>query len=991
MIWRPRPAADVASDGKKHLRAQRSVSEMQLVSHQSVEAHVLHLTTLGGLRLSGPDGSVLLRRRNDLAVLVVLADRSPAALRRDEVQALFWGERAEDRARHSLRQVVLQLRRVCGAALEVDAASLRLGGGHVTYDAREFSEAANQGRYCDAIDLWVGDFLMGCEDVGAEGFRAWLDVERERLRRLLDFSYERAVLELETSGAVDGAATYARGWTERFPLEERPHLRYIELLCSMGRVADAMSVRGAFMRRVQTEMEDDASADWLGATERMVRVASDADVAGVRARSARIVASTRAAASVAATRQEPAARPAAAVSTRRRRWIPLLAAAVVFVIGATAVLGARIATARPGKSPTLAVGRIGVTSTSDSLDGFGTLLTITLARIPGLDLISERRMSEVGAGTRSADPAVVARAAGAQEIIDGVLTRQRDGSLRADLRRSDLATGKTRRAYTVEGTDLTQLADYLTEQVARDLNVPAPIARREGTTNSIVAYRFYEQGLRAYSVNDGFAARRLFAAALAEDSTFAMAALYQALIGGDSVDANFARALRHARGSSERERLLINVEWGRRMADPRVLSWADTLLTRYPSEPDAHLAYAQGLMLGRNYVDALVHFRRVVEMDSASARVSARCRACDAVSGMIDIYRSIDSLSVADRWVQTWLRWQPQSERAWSAYSSVLGESDRFADAHAAIDSANKYQRNDNPLSHTVWWFRNNEYDAVDRAWRYAEQSHVPDRRLDGLWTHVIASRTQGRLRDALAAAREYARYRRQTGTSNAVDALPEAVVLAEIGHPRVAAALYDSMARLQRAPSASRSSAARAWYWTHAAGAAAAAGDTAMLRRLEDSVRANGALATERYKRLHHYVRGLRLELEHRPADAAAAFRQALWDRQNTHVRIYAGLARSLVAAGRPREAIAPLVEALKGPVSAAGLYATRTELQELLALAYDRSAQRDSALTQYRRVSHAWRHADPQFDQRRAVVDARISALTSSAAPGVQRSLPR
>ncbi len=62
----------------------------------------------------GPSGDSLSRRRNDLAVLAVLANRSPAAIRREEMQTLFWGERPEENARHSLRQVVLQLRRVCG-------------------------------------------------------------------------------------------------------------------------------------------------------------------------------------------------------------------------------------------------------------------------------------------------------------------------------------------------------------------------------------------------------------------------------------------------------------------------------------------------------------------------------------------------------------------------------------------------------------------------------------------------------------------------------------------------------------------------------------------------------------------------------------------------------------------------------------------------------------------------------------------------------------
>src|ERR1041384_6611436 len=74
----------------------------------------LRLQSLGFLRLCGPGGELLAHRRKELAVLVILADRSPRAVRREELIALFWGERSEERARHSLRQVVLRLRRACG-------------------------------------------------------------------------------------------------------------------------------------------------------------------------------------------------------------------------------------------------------------------------------------------------------------------------------------------------------------------------------------------------------------------------------------------------------------------------------------------------------------------------------------------------------------------------------------------------------------------------------------------------------------------------------------------------------------------------------------------------------------------------------------------------------------------------------------------------------------------------------------------------------------
>jgi predicted Zn-dependent protease len=118
-------------------------------------------------------------------------------------------------------------------------------------------------------------------------------------------------------------------------------------------------------------------------------------------------------------------------------------------------------------------------------------------------------------------------------------------------------------------------------------------------------------------------------------------------------------------------------------------------------------------------------------------------------------------------------------------------------------------------------------------------------------------------------------------------------------------------------------------------------------------------------------------LAAEHRPLEAASSFRQATPDRDDAYVRIHLELARSLLVAGRPSEAIPPLVRALKGPTSAVGLYATRSELQELLGDAYERSQQPDSAIVQYSRAVDAWRGADPEFAERRARLQSRIARL--------------
>lgn len=931
----------------------------------------LHLRTLGGLLLTGPDGAELLRRRIDLALLAVVADRSPLSVKREELQALFWGERTEDKARHSLRQVVMRLRQACGDALEVSGGSVRLVGGEIDVDVRSFIEAATAGRWRDAIDLWTGPFLPECEDLGIEGFRTWLEVERERLRRLLAHSYERAVDEAAADS--ESTAVLTSKWVKQFPTDKNAARRHIESLCAVGRVAEAAAAQGAFVRRLREELEETPSVEWTTATNAALESARATDA----------IAPPIVAAAIPQTHEVRADSPTVAMGTRHRsifRWVGIAAALGVVAVGA---LSARKAMARSGQLPALAIGDITSTLPRDSARGFATLLTIDLARISALNVISERRVSEVAATHATEGIEAVARAAGARELIEGVLSRHASGTLRADLRRIDLETGKTQAAYALEARDLTELADLITEDVARDFGVQARTTRREGITGSIVAYRLYEQGLRAYYDGDRPAARRFFTGALAEDSTFAMAAYYVALstdgFGGDEY---FNRAARLAQRTSDRERLVISAALGRRMTDPRVFAWAETLVTRYPSEPEAHLIYAQEMLTRRNLSASLAHYRRVVEVDSANRGTGPTCRACEGIDGMLAAYARMDSAGAAERLARTWVRWQPRLPGPWGRLSDVLGRAHRYPEAHAAIDSAAKYAND--PLvtmMHAIWWIRTNDFAEIDRLCQELLRSPKPDVREDALWTGVISLRTQGRVREALAMARRYRRERAPapTGDPGLVGALLEAVTLLESGEPRRSAALFDSIARVPQAPFPSRVGAHRALHWTYAASAYAAAGDTSELGWLEDSVRVNGALATERHKLLYHYVHGLRLAARHRPTEAAEAFRAAVFDGQTTYVRTYLALGRALLEASRPKEAIGPLVTALEGPTSAAGLYATRTELQELLGHAYERSGQRDSAVVQYRLAADAWRKADPQFIARRTLMESRIAALTA------------
>src|SRR5215208_6913068 len=119
---------------------------------------MLRLQTLGEIRLTGSDGDLLAGRRKELVLLAYLARRSPRAVRRDELIGLFWDERDEARARSSLRQALLQLRRAVGDGLTVDREMVRLAQDVVAMDAAMFDADARAGRDRDAVDRWGGDF-----------------------------------------------------------------------------------------------------------------------------------------------------------------------------------------------------------------------------------------------------------------------------------------------------------------------------------------------------------------------------------------------------------------------------------------------------------------------------------------------------------------------------------------------------------------------------------------------------------------------------------------------------------------------------------------------------------------------------------------------------------------------------------------------------------------------------------------------------------------
>jgi DNA-binding SARP family transcriptional activator len=511
----------------------------------------------------------------------------------------------------------------------------------------------------------------------------------------------------------------------------------------------------------------------------------------------------------------------------------------------------------------------------------------------------------------------------------------------------------------------------------------------ETTTTSLVAYRFYEEGLRRFAVADYRAALQFFEAALADDSTFALAAfnVWRARreLGLPTAPETIARMRRLAARARDRDRLLIDGSWALAMNEPMLSPVAETLAIRYPAEPEGQYLVGMSRFWGGDFPGALSALRRVVAMDSLGLRGDrASCLSCDALTQVAYVLIHTDSLAVAERELTTWLRLQPASARAWQVLANVLlfeGRVRAASDAHLRAMQLHPINVSDDLFPAYAPIYAGAHAEA-DRLLRDAARTAAPAVRQEASWFLTISLREQGRLEEARATLRRHDSL--STARGVAVNADPgrarhEGQILLEQGRFREAGDVFVRHARsLDRGMSPGFAARQRALDLTQAAVALAASGDTASLAALADSIEAAGrASAFGRDRRLHHHVRGLLLAARGALDDAVREFRLAMFSPTSGYTRTNLELGRVLLRQGRAADAIAIVAPALRGPLDASNLFVTRTELLALLARAEDAAGRRDSAVVHYRRVLETWRDADASFATRRDSIAARLEAL--------------
>src|SRR3989449_1082850 len=233
---------------------------------------VIVIRALGPVDLSvngAPAPARLLWKKN-LALLIYLA-RSPKRVRtREHLIGLLWGEKPEEKARHSLNEAVHVLRRCAGDdGFESDTAQVRIAPGTVDLDTDILETLAAASDYAGAAALINGDFLEGFSVRGAWEFDNWLAAERQHwCRRSVDVLVQRAE-QLLAAGNVAAAHDTVRRARE---LDWRPETAVrsaLRALALAGDRAGALALFQAFASRLKRDLGAEPDAETRALAERV--------------------------------------------------------------------------------------------------------------------------------------------------------------------------------------------------------------------------------------------------------------------------------------------------------------------------------------------------------------------------------------------------------------------------------------------------------------------------------------------------------------------------------------------------------------------------------------------------------------------------------------------------------------------------------------------------------------------------------------------------
>ncbi len=209
-----------------------------------------------------------------LALLCYLAvTRRPHP--RTALAGLLWGDRPEAQALTSLRQALVQLRRVLSPYLHITRQTVAFNfEAPYWLDVEAFEKKIEQPKPSpqvlkEAVELYRGDFLERLYVREAWTFEEWALLQRERLRTLALQALHRLVALYTAEGAYPSALHYIDRLLTLAPWQEEAHRQKMLLLARSGQHSAALAQYETCRRALAEELGVEPSAETTALYERI--------------------------------------------------------------------------------------------------------------------------------------------------------------------------------------------------------------------------------------------------------------------------------------------------------------------------------------------------------------------------------------------------------------------------------------------------------------------------------------------------------------------------------------------------------------------------------------------------------------------------------------------------------------------------------------------------------------------------------------------------
>jgi DNA-binding SARP family transcriptional activator/TolB-like protein/cytochrome c-type biogenesis protein CcmH/NrfG len=174
---------------------------------------------------AGARAAIGLKSKKARALLAYLALHLDRAVPRSRIASLLWEDQPEAAGRHSLRQILSELREDIGPGLDdgISKEDVRLDSRHFDVDAVRFLRCSrNVADFPMAVALYTGD-LSGDLEINNSRFDEWLLLERQKLHALALKVFDSHVRALNAADEKEKALGVCEQLFALDPLRENTH------------------------------------------------------------------------------------------------------------------------------------------------------------------------------------------------------------------------------------------------------------------------------------------------------------------------------------------------------------------------------------------------------------------------------------------------------------------------------------------------------------------------------------------------------------------------------------------------------------------------------------------------------------------------------------------------------------------------------------------------------------------------------------------------